>query len=93
MNESFIRGVRLLETDGSSYPYSIPAVKDCESIQFTKPVTFFVGENGSGKSTLTEALAVAAGFNAEGGTKNYDFSSQDTTSSLSNKITLIRSGN
>ncbi len=90
MSESFIRGVRLLENDDSSYPYSIPAVRNFESVQLTHPVTFFVGENGSGKSTLIEALAVAAGFNAEGGTKNYDFSSQDTTSSLANKITLIR---
>jgi predicted ATPase len=32
-------------------------------------VTFFVGENGSGKSTLLEAIAVASGFNPEGGTK------------------------
>jgi predicted ATPase len=91
MNEPFIRGVRLLDNDDSAYPYSIPAVKGFESVQFTEPVTFFVGENGSGKSTLIEALAVAAGFNAEGGTKNYNFSSQDTTSSLSNKITFIRS--
>ncbi|MGH3793661.1 MAG: AAA family ATPase [Pseudonocardiaceae bacterium] len=30
-------------------------------------VTFLVGDNGTGKSTLIEALAVAAGFNAEGG--------------------------
>lgn len=90
MSEQFVRGVRLLEADDSNYPYSIPAVKDFESVQFIDPVTFFVGENGSGKSTLIEALAIAAGFNAEGGTKNYSFSSQDTTSSLSNKITLIR---
>jgi len=90
MIESFIRGVRLADANDSIYPYSIPAVKNFESVQLTNPVTFFVGENGSGKSTLIEALAVAAGFNAEGGTKNYNFSSQDTTSSLSNKITLIR---
>jgi predicted ATPase len=90
MDKPFIRGVRLLETDDSNYPYSIPAVKDFESVQFTEPVTFFVGENGSGKSTLVEALAVTAGFNAEGGTKNYNFVSKNTTSSLSDKITLIR---
>jgi predicted ATPase len=49
-----------------------------------------VGENGSGKSTLTESIAVAAGFNAEGGTKNYSFATQNTTSSLIDKITLVR---
>jgi predicted ATPase len=36
-------------------------------------VTFLIGENGSGKSTLLEAIAVARGFNAEGGTKNFRF--------------------
>ncbi len=90
MDANFIRQIKLGEVDTSLYPYSIPAVKQIESIQFTSPVTFFVGENGSGKSTLSEAIAVAAGFNAEGGTKNYSFSSQDTTSSLSENIILVR---
>lgn len=92
MHESFIRSVRLAETDKPGYPYSIPAVKQFESINFSNPVTFFVGENGTGKSTLIESIAVAAGFNAEGGTKNYNFSSIDTTSSLADNLTLIRSG-
>ena len=90
MHELFIKGVKLPEPNHSSYPFNIPAVKDFESVKFTKPVTFFVGENGTGKSTLIESLAVAAGFNAEGGTKNYNFSSFDTTSSLADKITLVR---
>lgn len=90
MNESFIRSILLQDIDESIYPFSIPAVQQIESVNFKAPVTLFVGENGSGKSTLVESIAVAAGFNAEGGTKNYNFSSQDTTSSLSEKITLIR---
>lgn len=90
MEENFIRGIIAHEFDTSSYPFSIPAVQQIESIQFTAPVTFIVGDNGTGKSTLIEAIAVAAGFNAEGGTKNYTFSSQNTTSELSNAITLIR---
>ena len=44
-----------------------------KKLDFNKSITFFVGENGSGKSTLLEALAVAHGFNPEGGTKNYVF--------------------
>jgi len=91
MDECFIRGVKIEKTDTSSYPFSIPAVQKVESVRFTSPVTFFAGENGSGKSTLIEAIAVAAGFNAEGGTKNYNFSSQNTTSSLSESLTLVRS--
>lgn len=90
MQELFVRGVRLSRVKNSLYPFSIPAVREFESVQFTHPITFFVGENGSGKSTLIEALAVAAGYNAEGGTKNYSFSSRDTTSSLSDHVTLVR---
>lgn len=90
MQEVFVRGLRLGVAESSKYPFSISAVKAASSIQFTTPVTFLVGENGSGKSTLTEAIAVAAGFNAEGGTKNYTFTTQNTTSSLVDSLTLVR---
>lgn len=76
-----------------SYLNEIPAVKyliENERLRFTKNVTFFVGENGSGKSTLLEAIAVASGFNAEGGTKNFSFSSRDTHSELYEHITISR---
>lgn len=55
------------------YRSSIPALRGVHSIDFKTPVTFFVGENGSGKSTLIEAIAVSAGFNVEGGSKNFQF--------------------
>lgn len=90
MQENYVRGIKLLEADASIYPFSISAVQKLDSVHFTAPVTFFAGENGTGKSTIIEALAIAAGFNAEGGTKNYNFSSQDTSSSLSENIVLIR---
>ena len=61
-----------------SYVRRIPAIAGMEQLDFHKPVTFFVGENGSGKSTLLEAIAVAYGFNPEGGTRNYSFSTRDT---------------
>jgi predicted ATPase len=41
-------------------------------------VTFFVGENGTGKSTLLEAIAVAEGFNPEGGSRHAMFSTRAT---------------
>ncbi|MDX1991442.1 MAG: AAA family ATPase [bacterium] len=44
-----------------TFPFNIPLVKAAPKIDFTAPVTFFVGENGSGKSTLLEAIASAAG--------------------------------
>ncbi len=74
----------------NSYLREIPAISSLTEITFTHPVTFFVGENGSGKSTLLEAIAVAYGFNPEGGTKNYSFSTYDSHSELCNAIRLSR---
>ena len=54
------------------YPFSLPVVRHLETLELHPAVTFLVGENGSGKSTLMEALAVAWGFNPEGGTKTLD---------------------
>ena len=91
MHNVFVRGIKLDENQNeNSYSFSIPAVRDIERFSFTAPVTFLVGENGSGKSTVVEAVAIAAGFNAEGGTKNYSFSTEDTTSRLADTATLIR---
>jgi predicted ATPase len=39
------------------FPWSVPVVASLELIEFTTPVTFFVGENGSGKSTVLEGIA------------------------------------
>jgi predicted ATPase len=44
-----------------TFPFTVPAIRAVQRLEFTAPVTFFVGENGSGKSTLLEAIAVAAG--------------------------------
>ena len=52
-----------------------------------------MGENGSGKSTLLEAIAVAYGFNPEGGTLNYSFSTYDSHSELHDAMRLVRSFN
>jgi predicted ATPase len=38
----------------------VPAIRSLESLDLSRPVTFFVGENGSGKSTVLEAIAAAA---------------------------------
>jgi len=61
---------------------NIPAIKYLNSFAFSKPITFFSGENGTGKSTLLEALAIASGFNAEGGTKHMNFSTKDSHTDL-----------
>ena len=73
-----------------SYLRQIEAISGVEEIIFDHAVTFFVGENGSGKSTLLEAIAVAFGFNPEGGTKNYLFSTYDSHSELHQAIRFSR---
>ena len=64
------------------YPFSLPVVRTLESIDLHPRMTFLVGENGSGKSTLLEALAVALEFNAEGGSRNFNFSTRASHSGL-----------
>ena len=59
--------------DEAAYPFNLPVVRSLHSLEFHPRVTFLVGENGSGKSTLIEALAVAWGFNAEGGSRDHRF--------------------
>ncbi len=53
-------------------------------------MTLFAGENGSGKSTLIEAIAVAAGFNAEGGSRNVTVSTRASHSDLHKHLRLVR---
>jgi len=73
------------------YPFSLPVIKNLESIRFHPKVTFFVGENGTGKSTLLEAIATAWGFNPEGGTKNFNFSTRASHSKLYKYLRLSKS--
>ena len=73
-----------------SYLRSIPALSGLDELAFSHPVTFFVGENGTGKSTLLEAIAVAYGFNPEGGTRNYNFSTYDSHSELCRALRLSK---
>lgn len=72
------------------YPFSIPAVRKLRTLRFDPHVTFLVGDNGTGKSTLIEAIAVAAGFNAEGGTKNFKFSTRSSESELHGALRIAR---
>lgn len=89
---NYITGIRLRDMP-QGYLANLPAVKHLyrsKELEFTNPVTFFVGENGSGKSTLLEAIAVAAGFNAEGGSRDFVFSTRRTHSDLCDLIIPIR---
>lgn len=92
MNENFVRAIEIdwSRVAEESYLRGIGALNRVERVEFTAPVTFFVGENGSGKSTLLEAMAIACGFNPEGGTRNYRFSTFDSHSELSAAVRVIR---
>ena len=90
--ELHIRGVKIDwdKIDRRSYLWNIPAIAGVSELTFHKPIIFFVGENGSGKSTLLEAIAVAYGFNPEGGTKNYSFSTYDSHSQLHDALRIVK---
>ena len=92
MNSRFISGLVIdwQKVARDSYLREIPALSGLEKLDFEQDVTFFVGENGSGKSTLIEAIAVAYGFNPEGGTINYRFSTYDDVSELGRAVRLIK---
>jgi predicted ATPase len=92
--DPFVRAVYLVKErvpDVDGYPFSLPAVRSLlRQLELHPRVTFFIGENGSGKSTLIEAIAIAAGFNAEGGSRNFRFATRSSESALHDCIRLVR---
>ncbi|HEY1091114.1 MAG TPA: AAA family ATPase [Burkholderiaceae bacterium] len=89
----FLQRVTLLREKVASfdvYPFKLPCVRELESLEPHPHVTFFVGENGSGKSTLLEAIAVSLGFNAEGGSRNFGFSTRESHSSLHEYLRIAK---
>lgn len=93
ISSQFLRSIELDDSKTSSfnsYPFNLPAIKGLTKLELHPKVTFIVGENGSGKSTLLEAIAVQLGFNAEGGTKNFNFSTKDSHSELHEFIKIIK---
>ena len=91
---NYLRSILLREPPQQDlYLKDIPAVRQLmqgEPMEFPKPVTIFVGENGTGKSTILEAIAVAMGFNAEGGGREHRFSTQDSHSELWRLLTTVK---
>lgn len=73
------------------FPFVIPAIRNLNRLQFSPTVTFIIGENGSGKSTLVEAIAVAMGFNPEGGTRNFNFGTRKSHSDLHRYLRIVKS--
>ncbi len=96
MNTDFNQYIRCVElkrdeiADFKHYPFSLPVVKSLNHLALHPGVTFIIGENGTGKSTLLEAIATSYGFNAEGGTINFNFSTNETHSELNKYIRLVK---
>ena len=93
MSDALVRSVVLKRDaveDFDAYPFSIPALHDLDELVLDPGVTFFAGENGSGKSTLVEAIAVAAGFNPEGGSRHAQLSTRDSQSPLHRHLRLVK---
>ena len=89
----FLDSVTLLrdeEADETAFPFSVPALKHFERMDFHPRVTFLVGENGSGKSTLLEAIAEKLGFRASGGSRVANSNLQAYTSPLSSRLRLSK---
>ena len=87
----FLRRVTLLKekiTDFQTYPFTIAAIRELESLPIDHPVTFFVGENGTGKSTLLEAIAYQCGFNTAGGGRNHAHEVDSSDAALGDFIRL-----
>ncbi|RST57586.1 ATP-binding cassette domain-containing protein [Siminovitchia terrae] len=95
LNQSnqYIKRVKLLNDDIPSkneYPFCLPAIESLTELPLHPQVTYIVGENGMGKSTLIEAIAISAGFNPEGGSFNFNFSTHDSHSELEQYLRLIK---
>lgn len=90
MNSELMVKKIILERDKienfDSYPFNIDIVKNFHDLDFKSKVTFFVGENGIGKSTFIEAIAVSLGLPAEGGTENFSYDTNNTTSNLADYL-------
>jgi predicted ATPase len=89
----YIRSVEVAVpiSERRGYPLDLPAVRNVETLALHPRMTIVVGENGSGKSTLVEGIGVAAGFNAEGSTINFNFRTQRHRPELANHLRLVRS--
>lgn len=87
----YLRSLRILKSndhDPNMYPFSIPAIRDLDSLSFETNVAFLVGENGSGKSTLLEGIAYQCGFNTAGGGKNNTYDVDASKSILGDHLRL-----
>jgi predicted ATPase len=83
----------LAPADRTSWPATLAPVRQLltEGLDLG-PVTVLVGDNGAGKSTLVEAIAMAYGMNAEGGSTGAMHRTRASESTLFEHLQLVRGG-
>lgn len=92
-NHLYVREISVPgEIPEGDYIRDLPVVRHLqkEPLKLQARVSFFIGENGIGKSTLIEAIAVAMGFNPEGGSRNFTFSTRQTHSDLERYLRIAK---
>ena len=95
-DSQYIRAVNLkrdLIPSNVVFPFNLPFIQQFTELMLHPNVTYIIGENGMGKSTLLEGIATCYGFNPEGGTLNFNFSSYNSHSNLDEYIRLIKGVN
>jgi len=76
--------------DWTAYPFSVPTIASLPEISIHSRIAFFAGENGTGKSTLLEAIAAHYGFGPEGGNRNLQFETSDSSRSVDRLTRALR---
>jgi predicted ATPase len=95
-DSQFLRRISLKKNKISSYnefPFNLPVIRKYQELVLHPNVTYVIGENGMGKSTLLEGIAIALGFNPEGGTLNFNFSNYDSHSELDQYLQIVKGVN
>lgn len=95
-DSQYIRAVNLKREHIFSYahfPFNLAFINNFQELKLHPNVTYIIGENGMGKSTLLEGIAICYGFNPEGGTLNFNFSSYDSHSTLDEHLRLVKGVN
>lgn len=77
--------------DHRTWPATVPAVRQLlrDGLDLGR-LTVLVGENGAGKSTVLEAVALAFGLSAEGGSTGARHRTRETESDLWRSLQLVR---
>lgn len=89
----FLSSIKLKSTaeNNPDFPFSLPVIRNLGVLEFTSPVTIFIGDNGTGKSTLMEGMAAGLNLPTIGSDDvQYDDSLYQARK-LSKKLTFVRS--